>query len=70
MQLCVQAGSGEPVLPHTHCIPTTMGAFPDRLTLLIEQMKASDERLEAITSDYINKTTRQLKEMEEALKEE
>lgn len=47
-----------------------MGVLADRLTLLIKQMKASDERLEALTSDYIQKTTRQLKEMEEALKEE
>ena len=70
MQLCIHAGSGGPSLLHTHCIPTTMGTLSDRLALLIEQMKASDERLEAITSEYISKTTRQLKEMEEALKEE
>ena len=47
-----------------------MGTLSDRMKLLIEQMRASDERLEALTSDYISKTTRQLKEMEEALKEE
>lgn len=57
-------------LLHTNRILNTMGVLADRLALLIEQMKASDERLEALTSDYIQKTTRQLKEMEEALKEE
>jgi hypothetical protein len=46
-----------------------MGVLADRLALLIEQMKESDERLEELTSDYIQKTTSQLKEMEEALKE-
>ena len=45
-----------------------MGVLSDRLALLIEQMKASDERLEALTSYYIQKTTRQLKEMEDMLK--
>ena len=47
-----------------------MGVLSDKLALLIEQMKQSDERLESLTSDYIAKTTKQLQEMEDMLKEE
>ena len=47
-----------------------MGVLADKLALLIETMKQSDQRLESLTSDYIAKTTKQLQEMEEMLKEE
>ena len=47
-----------------------MGVIADRLKLLIQQMEESDRRLESISSEYIATATKQLKEMEEMIKED
>ena len=53
-----------------------MGVLSNKMALLIEQLKQSDERLESLTtdyrawaSDYILKTSRQLEEMEQMLED-
>ena len=53
-----------------------MGTLSNRMALLIQTMKQSDERLESLntefrewTADYIQKTSRQLEEMDQLLKD-
>ena len=53
-----------------------MGTLSNRLALLIQTMKQSDERLESLntefremTAEYILKTSKQLEEMDDLLKD-